>query len=61
MVPAAIYSVSMYVLATAFGFLVLGRQPAVAAARVLGDHQRHLARLFLRFVGRVDQPTPCLW
>jgi BASS family bile acid:Na+ symporter len=33
MVPAAIYSVSMYVLATAFGFLVLGRQPAVAAAR----------------------------
>lgn len=33
MVPAAIYSVSMYVLATAFGFLVLGRQPAVVAAR----------------------------
>lgn len=33
MVPAAIYSVSMYVLATAFGFLVLGRQPAAAAAR----------------------------
>lgn len=32
-VPAAIYSVSMYVLATAFGFLVLGRQPAVVAAR----------------------------
>lgn len=33
MVPAAIYSVSMYVLATAFGFLVLGRQPAAAAVR----------------------------
>ena len=33
MVPAAIYSVSMYVLATAFGFLVLGRRPAVVAAR----------------------------
>jgi len=33
MVPAAIYSVSMYVLATAFGFLVLGRQPAGAAVR----------------------------
>jgi BASS family bile acid:Na+ symporter len=33
MVPAAIYSASMYVLATAFGFLVLGRQPAVVAAR----------------------------
>jgi BASS family bile acid:Na+ symporter len=33
MVPAAIYSVSMYILATAFGFLVLGREPAVAAAR----------------------------
>ena len=33
MVPAAIYSVSMYVLATAFGFLVLGKQPAVAAVR----------------------------
>jgi BASS family bile acid:Na+ symporter len=33
MVPAAIYSVSMYVLATAFGFLVLGRQPAVVEAR----------------------------
>lgn len=33
MVPAAIYSVSMYVLATAFGFLVLGRQPAAVAAR----------------------------
>lgn len=33
MVPAAIYSVSMYVLATAFGFLVLGRRPALAAAR----------------------------
>ena len=33
MVPAAIYSVSMYVLATAFGFLVLGRQPAVVATR----------------------------
>ncbi|HAV35580.1 MAG TPA: bile acid:sodium symporter [Massilia sp.] len=32
-VPAAIYSVSMYVLATAFGFLVLGRQPAAAAVR----------------------------
>jgi bile acid:Na+ symporter, BASS family len=33
MVPAAIYSVSMYVLATAFGFLVLGGRPAVVAAR----------------------------
>ena len=33
MVPVAIYSVSMYVLATAFGFLVLGRQPAAAAVR----------------------------
>lgn len=33
MVPAAIYSVSMYVLATAFGFFVLGRQPAAAAVR----------------------------
>ena len=33
MVPAAIYSVSMYVLATAFGFLVLGRQPAPAVLR----------------------------
>jgi BASS family bile acid:Na+ symporter len=33
MVPAAIYSVSMYILATAFGFLVLGRQPVVAAAQ----------------------------
>jgi BASS family bile acid:Na+ symporter len=33
MVPAAIYSVSMYILATAFGFLVLGRQAAVAAAQ----------------------------
>ena len=33
MVPAAIYSASMYVLATAFGFLVLGRQPAAAAVR----------------------------
>lgn len=33
MVPAAIYSVSMYVLATGFGFLVLGRRPVVAAAR----------------------------
>lgn len=33
MVPAAIYSVSMYVLATAFGFLVLGRRPAAAAVR----------------------------
>lgn len=33
MVPAAIYSASMYVLVTAFGFLVLGRQPAVVAAR----------------------------
>jgi BASS family bile acid:Na+ symporter len=32
MVPAAIYSVSMYVLATAFGFLVLGRQRVAAAA-----------------------------
>jgi BASS family bile acid:Na+ symporter len=31
MVPAAIYSVSMYVLATAFGFLVLGRRPAAIA------------------------------
>jgi len=33
MVPAAIYSASMYVLATAFGFLVLGRQPAAVPAR----------------------------
>ena len=33
MVPAAIYSASMYVLATAFGFLVLGRRPAMVAAR----------------------------
>ena len=33
MLPAAIYSVSMYVLATAFGFLVLGRQRAVAVAQ----------------------------
>lgn len=33
MVPAAIYSVSMYVLATGFGFLVLGRQRAVVVAR----------------------------
>ncbi|MGZ8355561.1 MAG: bile acid:sodium symporter family protein [Telluria sp.] len=32
MLPAAIYSISMYVLATAFGFLVLGRHPARAAA-----------------------------
>lgn len=32
MLPAAIYSVSMYVLATAFGFLVLGRQRAPVAA-----------------------------
>ncbi|NML61984.1 bile acid:sodium symporter family protein [Massilia sp. RP-1-19] len=32
MLPAAIYSVSMYVLATAFGFLVLGRKQAVAGA-----------------------------
>lgn len=32
MLPAAIYSVSMYVLATAFGFLVLGRKRAVAGA-----------------------------
>jgi BASS family bile acid:Na+ symporter len=32
MLPAAIYSVSMYVFATAFGFIVLGRQPAVALA-----------------------------
>ncbi|WP_020655471.1 bile acid:sodium symporter family protein [Massilia niastensis] len=31
MVPAAIYSISMYVLATAFGLLVLGRRKAVAA------------------------------
>jgi BASS family bile acid:Na+ symporter len=31
MLPAAVYSVSMYVLATAFGFFVLGRQQAVAA------------------------------
>lgn len=33
MLPAAIYSVSMYVLATAFGFMVLGRQRAVVAAQ----------------------------
>lgn len=33
MLPAAIYSVSMYVLATAFGFMVLGRQRAVAVAQ----------------------------
>lgn len=32
MLPAAIYSVSMYVLATAFGFLVLGRKRAVLGA-----------------------------
>ena len=32
MLPAAIYSVSMYVLATAFGFLVLGRHRAPVAA-----------------------------
>lgn len=32
MLPAAIYSVSMYVLATAFGFLVLGRKRAVVGA-----------------------------
>lgn len=32
MLPAAIYSVSMYVLATAFGFLVLGRRRAPVAA-----------------------------
>ena len=32
MLPAAIYSVSMYVLATAFGFLVLGRTRAAAGA-----------------------------
>ena len=32
MLPAAIYSVSMYVLATAFGFLVLGRTRATAGA-----------------------------
>ena len=32
MLPAAIYSVSMYVLATAFGFMVLGRQRAVVGA-----------------------------
>ncbi|MFD2366617.1 bile acid:sodium symporter family protein [Pseudoduganella sp. GCM10020061] len=32
MLPAAIYSVSMYVLATAFGFFVLGRQRAPLAA-----------------------------
>jgi len=32
MLPAAIYSVSMYVFATAFGFLVLGRKPAATAA-----------------------------
>lgn len=32
MLPAAIYSVSMYVLATAFGFLVLGRKQAVIGA-----------------------------
>ena len=32
MLPAAIYSVSMYVLATAFGFLVLGRSRAAARA-----------------------------
>jgi BASS family bile acid:Na+ symporter len=31
MLPAAVYSVSMYVLATAFGFLVLGRQRGSAA------------------------------
>lgn len=33
MLPAAIYSVSMYVLATAFGFLVLGRKAAVVTAQ----------------------------
>jgi BASS family bile acid:Na+ symporter len=33
MVPAAIYSASMYVLAIAFGFRLLGRQPVVLAAR----------------------------
>ena len=32
MLPAAIYSVSMYVLATAFGFLVLGRKRGAAVA-----------------------------
>ena len=32
MLPAAIYSVSMYVLATAFGFLVLGRKRAAVGA-----------------------------
>lgn len=32
MLPAAIYSVSMYVFATAFGFLVLGRNKATAGA-----------------------------
>jgi BASS family bile acid:Na+ symporter len=31
MVPAAIYSISMYVLATAFGLLVLGKRRAPAA------------------------------
>jgi BASS family bile acid:Na+ symporter len=31
MLPAAIYSVSMYVFATAFGFLVLGRKAAAGA------------------------------
>jgi BASS family bile acid:Na+ symporter len=31
MLPAAVYSVSMYVLATAFGFFVLGRQQGSAA------------------------------
>ncbi|MCD2518102.1 bile acid:sodium symporter family protein [Massilia sp. G4R7] len=31
MLPAAIYSVTMYVFATAFGFVVLGRKPATAA------------------------------
>ncbi|MES2320063.1 MAG: bile acid:sodium symporter family protein [Pseudomonadota bacterium] len=32
MLPAAVYSVSMYILATAFGFFVLGRAPATTAA-----------------------------
>jgi BASS family bile acid:Na+ symporter len=32
MVPAAIYSISMYVLATAFGMLVLGKPKAAPAA-----------------------------